>query len=53
MFRMNEKILKSDDGVWFLKPMCCFQTTGPFLDIHGRSLYMKVDIPPRRLYWAK
>ena len=31
----------------FLKP------TGPFLDIHGRSLYMKVDIPPQRLYWAK
>ena len=56
MFKKNEKNIKGDDGVhafMFMKPKCCFQTAGPFLDIHGRSLYIKVDIPPRRLYWAK
>ena len=50
---MNEKNVNGDDGVYVFLSKCCFQTTGPFLDIHGRSLYMKVEIPPQRLYWAK
>ena len=50
MFKMNEKIVKSD-GVRVFETYMLLSDYRAF--IHGRSLYMKVDIPPRRLYWAK